>query len=343
MNKLKNKLQNTKANFAKNFVLNLVVPAVLVVAALVVGIVFGFNKSIDFGGGVMVSVVADNNDLTVATEYNQFVGEVNEVLAENKVGGAVYLLEKDSTTYKDVLVVKIAYNGTEEQTKALADGLKSGLIEKFYAQTSESEIELRNLVVASEFGPSVDSYTVLASVLATLVTVLLICIYALLRSGLDTAVLALLSAVASNVLTFALLMLTRVPLTAPTVSLIPLVAIASALVTFMFAHKAKQNAKSDEYARKQNYVLANNTVKSGLYNTVFVAASAIVVAAAFALVNVCSPVLWFGLALVAGTIAVVYANLFVVPAIFALTFVRKVKKEKVKKEQKAEKQQKKKF
>lgn len=330
MNKLQSKISNTKTNFSKNLILNAVVPAVIIVVALVIGIVFGFNKGLDYNGGVMVSIVADTQNLENSKEYSQFKSDVDSVLNENGVGGSVYLLEKDSTTYKDILVVKIAYNGNEEKTQELIEGIKTGLIAEFYSETSQNEIELRKLVQVTTFGSQVNSWTIISTILASLITVLLICVYVGFRNGLFTSVLTVLSSTISTALAFAVIMLSRIQINSVTIAVIPFVAILSALATFMFAKKAKQLSKNDNYSKKQNYILANDAVKSNLFSTLLVSYILGIIALAFALVNICNPVIWFGLSLLAGIIAVVYTNLFVIPAIFALSFVRRVKKERVK-------------
>lgn len=336
MTSLKNKLTNTKANFSKNLINSIIIPVAIIVFALVIGIVFGFNKGLDFNGGIMLSVVADTQNLEDGKEYSEFKSNVDSVLAENKVGGTVYLLEKDSVTYKDVLVVKIAYNGNEEDANKLVESIKSGLISEFYSETSESEIEYRNLVNVSTFGPSVDSWVIVSSILATLITVLLISVYVGLRKGLITAVLSVISSVASNVLAFALLILTRVQLNAYTLAIIPFIAIMSIVSTYMFTRRASNLVKTDKYERKPNSVLANDTVAKGLYSTLFISGVGLVCSLAFALVNILNPVIWFGLAIFAGILAVLYTSLYITPAIFALTYVRRVKREKTKKDKKSQ-------
>ena len=58
MNKLRNRIENSKVNFASSFFKGLVVSILVVVIALVFGLSFGVNKTLDYKGGIIVSVVA---------------------------------------------------------------------------------------------------------------------------------------------------------------------------------------------------------------------------------------------------------------------------------------------
>lgn len=333
MNSLKNKIQNTKINFSKNLIFSLVIPAIVLVFALVLGIVFGFNKGLDFNGGLMVNIVAENYNLEDGKQYNEFITKVNSILKANRVSSAVCLIEKDSQTQEDILVVKIAYNGSEEKQEALVEALKSDLISEFFASATENEIERRNLVEISMFGSSVSSWVIVSSILASLITAILICIYVGFRNDLFTSVLCMISSIVSNVLAFALIVVSRIQTNAYTVSLIPFITIISSLITYLFCKNAKELSKSDKYERKQNNVLANDTIKNSLFSFCLIGVIGLISTLAFALINVCNPVLWLGLSLFVAIIAICHANLFIIPSIFALTYVRRVKKEKVKKQE----------
>ena len=334
---MSNKNKTQKINFSKNIFTSLVIPAFVLVVALVVGIIFGFNKGLDFNGGIIVSIVADSQNLEVAKEYNSFVGEVNSVLSENNVSSASYLLEKDSTTYKDILVVKISYSGSEEDSSKLVENLKSDFVSKFYSNTSESEIELRNLVNVSSFGSSVDNLNIVSTILATLVVILLICIYVGLRTmSMHTAILTFLSSVMSSILTLALILLTRIQIYAYTLAIIPFASIISAMMAFAFIKKTKELLKTGNYERKANNILSDDAVKQNLKPTLIIASIACVASLLFTFINITNVSTYMGLSVFVSVIALVYVNLFIIPAIFALTYVRRIKKERAKKESKIE-------
>ncbi len=333
MNKtIKNKIKNCKINFSKNIITSILVPAFAVVLALVLGIIVGFNQGMDFKGGIYVSVLSENKNLEIAEEYNEFKASVDTVLQANGVSGSVYIVETEAVTYSNVLIVKINYTGEDAQSKV--DGIEAGLQNKFFAELTEQEIDNRNLLSVSTFGPNVSGLDILSTILASLVATLAICIYIFARSGLFSAVLSFLSALASTVLAWALILIARVPVNKETLAVVSVVSVISTLVSFIFTRKAKALLSStSEYERKSNYVLANDTIKSLLYPTLLISIASLGILVVFGALNILGPVLYFALALICGLLAIVYTNLFIIPAIFGLTFVRKVKRQKeIKKE-----------
>lgn len=335
MNKLKNKLKNINFNFAKNIYTSIVVPALILVVALVIGLCFGFNKGMDFNGGIIVSVVTDEYNLEIAEDYGTFKGKVDKILQDNGVSGSVYLTEKHSEYQDDILIVKINYTG--ENAESIVDGIKKGLIDKFYAG-EEVLVEQNNLVQVSTFGSSVDNWKIIASILATLVAVIAICVYVGLRTlSMHTPVMAFISALGSSLFATSLVILTRIQVNIFSLAIIPMVAIISMLCAFIYANKTKEILKVGDYERKSNAKLANDSVKSSLHITAYLTIVACIVSLIFTFANVASIVSHLGLMLLVSVIAVAYNYVFVLPAIYALTYVRKVKKEKVKKEHKSEK------
>ena len=328
MNKLKNKLSNTNFNFAKNIYTSIVVPAVILVVALVFAFVFGFNKGMDFNGGIIVSVVTDEYNLEVSEEYGVFKGKVDKILQDNGVSGSVYLTEKHTTYQDDILVVKINYTG--ENTESIVSGIKEDLIAKFYSG-EELLVEQNHLVDVSTFGSSVDSWKIIASILATLIAVIAICVYVGFRTlSMHAPVMAFVSAVCASILAMSLVMLARIQISIYSLAVIPMVAIISMIGTFIYANKIKEHLKIGDYERKSNSILVNDTVKSGLHITTYLSVLASIVALVFTFANVISIVSHLGLTILVAVVSIAYNYVFVMPAIYALTYVRKVKKEKLK-------------
>ena len=335
MNKLKNKLNSLNLNFAKNIITSIVVPAVIVVFALVIGLIFGFNKGMDFNGGIIVSVVTDEYNLEIAEDYNTFKGKVDKILQDNGVSGSAYLTEKHTEYQDDVLVVKINYSG--EDATQIAESIKSELVTKFYAG-EETLVTQNNLVECSTFGSSADSWKILASFLATLVAVLAICVYVGFRTlSVHTPVMAFLASVISGLLATAVVILTRIQVNLFSLAVIPMISIVSMVSTFIYAGRVNSLLKTGNYDRKPNNVLTSDAVKNSLYTTICLTSLAVLISLIFAFANVTSIVSHLGLTLLVSSIAIAYNYVFIMPAIYSLTYVRKVKKEKAKKEQKQEK------
>ncbi len=337
MSNLKSRKVNSKAN-SKNILTSLVVPALVAVVAIILAIVLGFNQGLDFKGGLLVSVTAETQNLQEEIEYNTFKDSVDSVLEANGVKGSVYLVEENAVTYQDVLVVKIDYSASEQDTSAIVEAIKSGLVSEFYSSLSSQEIELRNLVQVSTFGSVVDAWNIVSTILASLVALLIICVYIGFRSDVHTAMLSLLSAVISNLLAVSLIVITRVQTYQMMLAVVPFVAVLSAMLTFMFVKKAKSILKeNDNFVRKSNYALADEAIKRTKKKTLLFVGLFACTLLLVALVNLANPILFLGFALVEAIIATTYTSLYIMPALFGLTYVRKVKREKTKKIEKQEK------
>ena len=155
MSKLQNKLSNTKFNFSQNFFKALIAPIVAIVLAVIFALTFGFNKGLDYSGGVLVSVVAGVDvDLGDAKTYNDFKTRVDEILLENNVTGDVYSVEINDKE-ENTLVVKFAYKGTTKQKNTLINDLKSDLKAEFYNQMSDEDIENTKYIIVSHIAETV--------------------------------------------------------------------------------------------------------------------------------------------------------------------------------------------
>lgn len=328
----KSSIKSKKYNLSTNIFTSIIIPIFVVSLAIVIAIFFGFNKGMDFNGGLLVSVVTDQYNLEDSEEYNKFKGEVDKVLESNGVCGSVYLTEKHTEYQDDVLVVKIEYS-SNQNTEKIIEGIKSGLVSKFYAG-EESFVEQNHLVVVSTFGPSVDSFKIVISILATLVTIIAICIYIGLRSfSVHTPIIALLASTISSVLSFALIMLSRIKTYAYSLSILPLVSVVSCISVFMFATKFKQLLKSGMYEKKSNADVSNHVIKQNKIAVICLGIVSVIAGLVFTISNITSTACYLGLSIIVATVSVVYTNVFIIPALYALTYVRKVKKEKAKKEQ----------
>ena len=329
MSKLKTCIVKSNYSFSKKLYKALIVPAVVAVLALVFMFAFGFNKGMEFKGGVIASVMSQTTDFEDFGGYNQLKADVDVVLEENNVRGNIYSIENDLTTYNKVFVVKIAYNSNEANEQALVDGIKEGLINKFYSETSAEEIENRNLVVVSTFEGQVSSWTIVSSILATFVTTLAICLYMAFRMGLHASVLGLLASIYNNVLVFALIMVTRVQLGLFTLSLLPFVSILSLLYVFLFERRAKRLEKTNEkYVKLSNYELVDDAILHGFDKYLFITCFAVASLVVLSLFNIMNPVFNLCLAYIEAILVIVFTGLYVTPSLFALTYVRKYKKNK---------------
>ncbi|MBE7074494.1 MAG: hypothetical protein E7376_00720 [Clostridiales bacterium] len=338
MSKVQEKLANCQYNYSKNFFKALIVPVVSIILALIFAFTFGFNKDLDFTGGVVVSVVAGTDVNLYQTEtYNNFKQEIDEVLSENNINGKIYTVElNDKQEY--TMVVKFGFSGSQTQQESLLESLKLDLVEKFYSETPTQDIENNNYVLVETFGSCIADGVILTTALATLVGVVLMCAYIALRMGINAGILTFVSALLNNILTVSLIMITRIPLTYATVAVVPFVSIISIISSFIYLRKNKELLSTTErYAKQSNESLANDTVKQTSFNQILLCVVATVASLILGLFNINNSILFLSLAFVVAILSVLYTNIMLLPGLFAKTYVRKVKKVKAKEQKNQEK------
>lgn len=337
MNKLKTKLENTSYKFSKNFLYSLIFPAVLVVLTIIIAACVGFNKSMDFKGGLMVSVMSETANFDKVDEYNSFKEQVDDVLKANGVKGSVYTKELDATTYNNVLVVKIEVSASKEDTETLANALKGDLVQQFYPALDEAEINNRHLIVVSDFNGFVSSWTMLATALASLVAIIAVCVYMGFRVGLHAGVLGAVVSIFNLVLTYMLILVTRVKLYEASLAVTPFVVLISLLGTYLFERRAKRLLKANtKYEKANNYELADDAVKHGIFKYLSLGCVSVALLLVFGLINACNPIVHISLAFIEAILIVLYTMIMVVPGFYAMTYVRQHKKVKVKQNKKIE-------
>lgn len=320
---IKQKIQNSKVNFSGNLFKSLLLPIFIGIVALVLTLTVNFNRGMDFKGGIIVSFNAGQEvNLENKSVYNEYRDEIESILNENGVSGAVYSIEDTS------IIVKINYKGNK--ANALIKEIKTDLIAQYYSDVDAEEIENRHLVNVNVFGSSITLKVILKTFLATLIGVLVICVYMGFRFGLHSAIMSLLSSIGSMLLTGALIMITRLPLNAESLVVIPFVSLLSMVMSFIYTRKVQSIAKSTaDIKNVSNVSLCNDGVKKVLYGTLLIstiiALSIIVIGA----LNMSNAIAFLSLMLFEAILASLYVNTFVIPPIFAKTYVRKIKKEKV--------------
>ena len=334
---MKTKKPSNNYQFSKNFYKALIAPAVAIILAIVFAFTLGFNKDIDFTGGIYVSVVAGTDvNLQNKTTYAEFKVKLDDVLNDNNVKGKVYSVEVNNLQ-EYALVVKIAYEGDESAKTQLVANLKSDLINAFFSETPIEDVENNNLVITAQFGGAVDSGVVLTTALATLIAIILMCAYVACRIGLNAGVISLLSAIFNNIFALSIIMVARVPLTYASFIVVPFVSIVSFVASYIYFKKTKDLlTNSETYQKQNNNVLADDAVKSTIKKQILLSGVSFVCLLICGLVNVCNSVLFICMALLTAIACMLYTNLLLLPGLFARTYIRKTKKQKPK--QKVEKE-----
>lgn len=326
------KKSGTRCAYSNNLLKNLIVPLLVALLAVVLALAVGFNKGIDYNGGIIVSVMAGEEvNLKDAEEYKEFKSKIDDVLTLNKVSGDVYITELDSTTQNYILTVKVEYNTAGEDIDDLVSDIKSDLVVNFYPQESAEEIENRNLVIVSTFNGSVSNWTVISTVLATLICIIAVSVYIGIRIGVNSGVVSLVVSIFNVALTMALIMVTRVKMYSPTLAVMPFAGALSLALSFLFQRRARRMFRSNEkYEKASNFVLANDAVERDLKTKNVVSVGTIFALLLVGVINASNSIFYISLAFIEAIVVNYYSVMFITPSLFALTFARKFRKAKAK-------------
>ena len=165
-------------------------------------------------------------------------------------------------------------------------------------------------------------------ILAILVTFVALFIYIASRKGLCAGFVALFVSVISN-LTFAgLLLITRTVVDINIVGAFAFVTMLSELLSMLFFTKANANYSKEIYAKTSKMELANITTKENI-KLVAIISIIVLMFALFMAVMPLYAIQNVGIALFLGLIVCVYADILLVPGLWALLYIQRKKKQKV--------------
>ena len=319
-NKLKNGLNNTKYNFSKNWLYHLIAPCLIIVVGLVLLFCVGFNVSYDFKGGTVATVVVES-DLNNKSNYDLIKKDIDEVCKANKIDVIVYQ-KADVNNYGDAITIKF-----DRVSDEVREQLKQDLLEKFHPDVVD-EFEKDTFVKVDNFDRNVSSEVTMSLILAILVTFVALFIYIASRKGLCAGFVALFVSVISN-LTFAgLLLITRTVVDINIVGAFAFVTILSELLSMLFFTKANANYGKEIYAKTSKMELANITTKENI-KLVAIISIIVLMFALFMAVMPLYAIQNVGIALFLGLIVCVYADILLVPGLWALLYIQRKKKQKV--------------
>lgn len=319
-NKLKNGLNNTKYNFSKNWLYHLIAPCLIIVVGLILLFCVGFNVSYDFKGGTVATVVVES-DLNNKSNYDLIKKDIDEVCKANKIDVIVYQ-KADVNNYGDAITIKF-----DRVSDEVREQLKQDLLEKFHPDVVD-EFEKDTFVKVDNFDRNVSSEVTMSLILAVLVTFVALFIYIASRKGLCAGFVALFVSVISN-LTFAgLLLITRTVVDINIVGAFAFVTMLSELLSMLFFTKANANYGKEIYAKTSKMELANITTKENI-KLVAIISIIVLMFALFMAVMPLYAIQNVGIALFLGLIVCVYADILLVPGLWALLYIQRKKKQKV--------------
>ena len=330
-NKILNKIKNCNYNYSKNWFYHIIVPCVAIVVGLILFFTVGFNKGIDFAGGINASIVVE--DLNKGDNYKLAKEQLDNVLEDFKISGEIYQTI-ETNYYGSAISVKFENTFSDKQLEILKTELKQALEASFYPDITNQD-ELNNLVKVNSFGPSVSSALVLSSILAVVVAIVGGFVYIASRFGLTAGISSMCVALLDVVATLGWVLITRINVESTLMISLAFVAVYSMLSSIIIFSRTKENLAKEKFAKSTNCEIANQSIK----DTMLVLSVLSVLMLVVSLMLGVLPTYMIGrmsLPMLLGCLVVLFSSIFITPGLWSLTFIRKVRKQKQQKQEKEE-------
>lgn len=287
----------------------IVVFTYILIAAVAFGIIFGakgygvFNKS---------AVLDDVNTLTISMNQHAYLTELDtvedaceEVFADLDIS---YQMKGEMTGDESELVYvfdeSVSLRKVEAQLEAKIAELQKDALDGTFITVATNKLETAEFL-AKDYA--------LRGVIAGLVMIILVYIYAAIRFGIGKGVLAAIGTLCSMGLTAAVMVFTRIPVTASVSYVFATAGLLGAVASIITLNKIKAAEKAEganEMSAEE--VISAASAKKEVMSITLVSCAALVVLALVATTNV----KWFALAAIIGVIAAAIAGLKFVPALY---------------------------
>ena len=268
----------------------LIISLVIVIAAVVVSLTAGINLGMDFAGGKQIEIKLDQN-----TNTSGYAEKINAALKDyGLVVDTSFKEDKYAETY---YVVKI--NHQEAMTAETKDNIREAIADKL-------EISIDNIGAVTEISGNVTEQTLINISLAIAAIFAIMFIASWIRYGIMNGLASLFNALHTMIISFALILISRLELNIPTCVGILVVNMLSIILYTLSLEKVRETS-----LLKQNKDLTNREIYKDANKKTF--SSFVIVSAAlfvFAVASFLSPVAaiqLFSLALVEGLLVCFYS------------------------------------
>ena len=320
------RIKNTNYNFSKNFFYHLIVPCIAILVGIILLFTVGVNKGIDFAGGTTATVVVEN--IEKDNNYSKAKEKLDTVLNNYKISGEVYqLVETNRYGY----AISVSFENIDcEELELFREDLKDKLANAFYPNLT-NEDELNNFIKVSTYGNNTSNSFIVSSALALLCAVVAAFIYVAIRFGLSAGITSLSIAILDILATLGWVLITRVNVESTVMIALMFTCVYSMLASVLFFSKVKSNLAKEKYAKASNIVLANQSVKQTILTNTLLLILFLVSALLLGAIPTYM-VRRMSIPVMIGGFVVYYSSTLLTPGLWALTHIRKTKKQKQVKE-----------
>ena len=331
-NVLKLKAKNCKYNFSKNLIYHFILPVVAIIVGVVLMCTLGFNYGLDFNGGVNAIVVVE--DIKTDNNYDKAQEAISEILYKHNVSDEVYQLV-ETNYYGDAISVKFETPSDDKyQINQLLIVLEQELISEFYPDLTD-KVELENLVHVDTFSGSVSSAVLLSSLLAIIIAIVGGFVYIAARYGIAAGMTALCVAFIDLVAMLAWTLISRINIESTLIISAAFTVMYSFIASTILFARNKENLAKEKYSKFNNKELANQGVKDVMFKNTTLAVFFLVATLLLGVIPTYM-VRRMSIPMMLGCFCVYYSSMLITPGLWALTHIRKVKKQRADKEQKTE-------
>lgn len=300
----------------KNWKIIYIVVGAILALSLIFYCIFGLNLNYEFTGGTQLSVQIGAHE---QTEHNKICNEIEEILSSKKIA----VFSKQFQGSFDSKTVIYSYKDVAGYSKDQMTSLNNEIREKINAEynTSSSYVNLGDsyditrdtIRTSSSLPKSINILSAAILVFVATVSVIYFCIRFSIASGLAS----ILGTAVAVLLTFGLLVLTRIPVGISFYISLFVVLLTTVYNNGIYFDEVKQNFKDPALTAKDNLEIANMSIKNLFARTIFIAIVCV------AIILICSILLfsnWFFgcISLLVAVVCSFFANFFIVPSFWTL-------------------------
>ncbi len=339
-------IANSKFNFAKNLKWFIIPSITIFFVGLILACTLRFNFGIDFTGGSIMTVYANDEELITDAqsfniddnaEFTQMQNQIEKVLEEFDIKGASYQkttidIAELGVYHGQAIVVK--YQNSYDDADKIASinsSIQARISEEFNFSADQNAVLNGGIIT-----PSASTEMVVNAFLAIFVTIILISIYIGLRFGLTSAFLAGLCLFHDILITSSLVAMLRFTVNFAFIASLVVVMIYSTCNLIIILSRLKEYQRSGRFDGETNENIANTTIKETLTTLILSAVIGLICMLLLGIIGV-SDIRAFAFPIVIGVLSSFYSTIFLAPGLWSIAFKHKNKKQPAESEKLQEK------
>lgn len=343
-------IEDSNFNYCKNLKWFLIAPLVILLVGVIILCTIGFNLGIDFTGGSILSIYANDEnlisestvyDLNKDSDYNAMRDRINKVFASEEFEGiSVDIFRTTTMEIGELGVTKgqgiqIQYQNREgENGEAIAKTnakIREALQEEFgYVDFNEINKDFTAGVSAPEVVTATASSELLMNAfIAMIVAIAFILVYVALRFELTSGLSAILALFHDLLIMTSLVLIFRIQINSSFVAGLVTILGYSINNTIIIFDRIRENTKNGKFVKAKNEQIANASVRETMTRSLFTTITTLVTIALVAIIGV-SDIRDFALPILFGIGAGFYSSVFITPGLWAIAYKPKKKRKTAK-------------